>query len=116
MSLAGKVFLITGAVSGIGAGTARHLSELGAKLALIDLNPTQLTETVDDISKSGTFKPFPIVGDVTTDAERIIKETIKHFGRLDVLVNNAGIGYPDSIVDFDADQYDRIMNVNIRLC
>lgn len=114
MNLNGKVILITGAASGIGAEAARHLAKLGAKLSMVDLNPVQLTEVADEISKSAALKPFAIVGDVTKDADRIINETIKHFGQLDVLVNNAGIGFPDSIVDFDVSQYDRIMNVNIR--
>lgn len=55
-----------------------------------------------------------IVADVTKDAERIINETIKHFGRLDVLVNNAGIVALDCILDFKLDQFERIFDINLK--
>lgn len=115
MSLNGKVVLITGAASGIGAETARHLAKLGAKLSLIDLNETQLKGVADEITGAGAFEPLEIIADVTKDAERIINKTNEHFGQLDVLINNAGIagGY-DSVIDFDVRQFDRIMDVNVR--
>lgn len=114
MSLIGKVVLITGAASGIGAEAARHLAKLGAKLSIVDLNETQLTEVAEKISKTGASKPLPTVADITKDAERIIEDTIKHFGQLDVLVNNAGIAISDSIVRFDVNGFDRSMNTKIR--
>lgn len=115
MSLNGKVILITGAASGIGAETARHLAQLGAKLSLIDLNETQLNEVADGIAASGAFNPLRIVADITKDAERIINKTLEHFGQLDVLINNAGIaGRYDSVIDFDVREFDRIMDVNLR--
>lgn len=114
MSFNGKVVLITGAASGIGAETARHLAKLDAKLSLVDLNETLLNEVVTEISQTGTSKPLAIVADVTNDANRIINETISHFGQLDVLVNNAGIASDETFNDFDVERFDRIMMTNVR--
>lgn len=111
MSFNGKVILITGASSGIGAGTAEHLANLGASLALVGRNANNLSEV---IKKCGKTPILPIVADVNTDAKRIIDETIAHFGRLDVLVNNAGVGAKSSIESTSMEPYDYIMTTNLR--
>lgn len=114
MSFSGKVALITGASSGIGADAARHLAKLGANVSIVGRNEKRLNEVADQIIKAGSPMPFPIVADVTKDAERIINETIKHFGQLDILVNNAGIFSLDSVIDFDVNEFDRLLNTNLR--
>lgn len=114
MSFEGKVIIISGAASGIGAGAALHFAELGAKVSIVDKNGNRLNEVADQIIKSGFPKPLPIVADITKDGQRIINDTIDHFGRLDVLVNNAGIFAPDSVVDFDVSHFDHIMSTNLR--
>lgn len=106
--------MLTGAARGIGAETARHLAKLGAKLSIVDLNKKELSQVGNEITKSGGQKPLEIVADVSKDAQRIIDETVKHFGRLDVLVNIAGIFGADSVIEFDETRFDRIMNVNVR--
>lgn len=114
MSLTGKVVLITGASSGIGADAARHLAKLGAKLAIVGRNENRLNEVAKQIIAAKCLKPLPIVADVSTDGKRIIDETVQHFGQIDVLVNNAGIFTYDTISEFDVNEYDRIMNINLR--
>lgn len=114
MSFTGKVVLITGASSGIGADAARHLAKLGAKVAIVGRNEKRLNEVREQIIKAGSPKPLPIVADVSTDAKRIIDETIKHFGQLDVLVNNAGIFMTDTLDNMKMTVYDRIMDTNLR--
>lgn len=114
MSFTGKVVLISGASSGIGADAARHLSKLGAQVSLVGRNEQRLKEVADQIIKAGSTRPLPIVADVTKDGERIINETVKHFGRLDVLVNNAGIFLSDSLPEFNVSEYDRLMDTNLR--
>lgn len=110
----GKVILITGASSGIGADAARHLASLGAKVAIVGRNEGRLNEVANQIKKSGAHTPLPIFADVTKDAERIVDETIKHFDQLDVLVNNAGISSFDNIFSIEMNEFDRVLDTNLR--
>lgn len=114
MSFCGKVVLITGASSGIGADAARHLAKLGANVSIVGRNEKRLNEVAERIVKSGSPKPLPIVADVTKDAKRIIDETVNQFGRIDVLVNNAGVFRVDSVVDFNVSEYDQLMDINLK--
>lgn len=115
MSFVNKVIIITGAGSGIGAHAAVHLASKGAKISLVDRNEIGLIEISDQIKSAGAPDPLFIVADVTTDAERIIGDTVNHFGKLDILINNAGIVARNSVETIDLDEYDRIMNVNVRI-
>lgn len=113
MSFAGKVVLITGASSGIGAATASHLAKLGASLSLSGRNEANLKQVAKD---AGAKDCFTVSGDVTNEADtkRILNETIKHYGKLDVLINNAGILESGTIENTSLEQFDRVMNTNIR--
>nr|XP_014101307.1 uncharacterized oxidoreductase TM_0325-like [Bactrocera oleae] len=115
MSLVGKVVIVTGASSGIGASTAEAFAKLGSKVVLVGRNEANLKATVA-ACKSANSKAelLPIIADVTVDAERIINSTIERFRQLDVLVNNAGIFEVGNILDIDVDQFDRIFNTNVR--
>lgn len=112
MEFENKVVLITGASSGIGAETAVHFAKLGASLALVARNADNLTAVAERCV--GSVKPLIIVADVCKDTEQIIKQTIEHFGKLDVLVNNAGRGAMGSIETTSLAQYDEIMDLNVR--
>lgn len=115
MSFNGKVILITGASSGIGADCARHLAKLGGIVAIVGRNEKRLNEVAEQIKKNGSPTPLAIVADVTQDAQRIIDDTIKHFGQLDILVNNAGILTMDNVSEsFNIEEFDRIWNTNVR--
>lgn len=117
MDFKGKVVLITGASSGIGAGTAEYLANLGASLVLIGRNKDNLSAAAAKcIRPDGVPEPLQIVADVTieADAVRIIDEAIKHFGQLDVLVNNAGIIDTGSIETTTLKQYETIMDTNVK--
>lgn len=113
MSFSGKVILITGAASGIGAQTVRDLAKLGAKVSIVDRNEKGLHEVADEIKKSGLPTPLPIVADITKDTARIVDETIKHFGQLDVLVNNAGIGVADNFFTLEMSKFNNVIDVNV---
>lgn len=113
MTFAGKVILITGASSGIGAATAAHLAKLGASLSLTGRNANNLKQVKNNTNAKNCIT---VSGDVTneTDTIRIMNETIKHYGKLDVLVNNAGILESGTIENTSLEQFDRVMNTNIR--
>lgn len=94
MDFTGKVVLITGASSGIGASTAIYLTNLGASCVLAARNEAKLAEVCKECAALGKATPLTVVTDVTkrADLERLLKLTIAKYGRLDVLVNNAGKG------------------------
>ncbi|XP_072375318.1 3-oxoacyl-[acyl-carrier-protein] reductase FabG-like [Diabrotica undecimpunctata] len=114
MAFTGKVILITGASSGIGAATAKQFASLGATLALAGRNVDNLKQVASDCSTKSI--PLLLQGELTNekDTKAILDKTIEHFGRLDVLVNNAGIIETGSIENTTLDQYDRLMNTNVR--
>lgn len=114
MRFTNKVILITGASSGIGAHTAVHLARKGGSIVLVGRNKKRLNEVSDQIKRNGSTVPLVIVADITTEAGRIISTVIGYFGKLDVLINNAGIQSHNSVEDIDLDEYDRIMNTNVR--
>jgi len=115
-NLTGKVALITGASSGIGAATAVLFSKLGASLALTGRKEGNLAKVGEECALNSDVKPLLISGDLNKeeDAERIVKETIKHFGKLHILVNSAGVLEMGSIENTTMDQYDRVFQCNVR--
>ncbi|KOB75772.1 Short-chain dehydrogenase [Operophtera brumata] len=116
MSFQNKVVLVTGASSGIGAATAIAFAAQGASVSLVGRNETKLAQIAKICEQKGS-KPLVIAADVTNDADakRIMNDTVKHYGTLDVLVNNAGIFAPTSIFSPDAlEGFDRIMTTNLR--
>ncbi|KAH1021544.1 hypothetical protein HUJ04_011044 [Dendroctonus ponderosae] len=94
MQFIGKVVLITGASSGIGAATAQHFAKLGASLALTGRNKDNLQKVATECSKIGAKKePLLLIAELTNEdqTKAIVDDTVIHFGKLDVLVNNAGV-------------------------
>lgn len=88
---------------------------MGASLSLIGRKLDNLNKVAEECAKNGS-QPHVIQGDVTKEADnvKIIEETLKKYGKLDVLVNNAGIIETGTIETTSMDQYDRVMNTNIR--
>ncbi|XP_019617378.1 PREDICTED: uncharacterized protein LOC109464742 [Branchiostoma belcheri] len=116
VSLAGKVALITGASSGIGAATSRLFANLGAQLTLTGRHVPNLERVAGDCEKETQSKPHLVPGDICdeTVAERLVAETVERFGRLDILVNNAGILNMGSIHNTSLEAFDNIFKVNVR--
>eukprot|EP00058_Branchiostoma_floridae_P021834 XP_002607324.1 hypothetical protein BRAFLDRAFT_276598 [Branchiostoma floridae] len=116
--LRGKVTIITGASSGIGRGTAVEFAQLGAHLALTGRNQENLQATAKACVEAGApqDKILLVTGDICDEQvqKNLVEQTVQKFGRIDVLVNNAGIGGPVTIETIDMATYDRIMNVNVR--
>lgn len=114
MRFNGKVVLITDAISGIGADIAHHLVKLGARLSIVAKSANRLNEVGREIATSGSPIPLQIVADVTKDAKRIVDDTIKYFGKLDVLVNITSISIQKNMdLETNAAGFDQIFNANI---
>ncbi|CAG4987620.1 unnamed protein product [Colias eurytheme] len=117
MDFKDKVVIVTGASSGIGTAIAIYMSHLSAKLVLVDRNAKNMESVAKQCENSKGIKPLPVIADISNEAdvERIVKETINHFSKLDVLVNNAGVIGLDSIKDTEIlAKFDRIMSINVR--
>ena len=115
LSLDGRVAVVTGAGRGIGAATARALARAGACVALLDRDPVTLTQTAEQIAVTdGDALPFAV--DIT-DAfavERTLDRVVEEWGRLDVLVNNAGMLREAPLDDLAEDDLQEILDVNLR--
>lgn len=113
MSLEGKVALVTGGGSGVGAAIARQFAEAGAQVVIAGRRLEQLEATRAAIRAS---KPaHPAVADVSDRAQvaALVDQVIQAFGRIDILVNNAGLNIPTRRLDeLAAEDWDELMNVN----
>ena len=98
------VAIVTGGASGLGAATAQRLSEAGAQVAVLDLHPDDAAEGL-----------FAVQADVADDASvrAAVDAVVAHFGRLDIVVNNAGIGAQGTVADNDDAEWLRVLNINL---
>lgn len=114
-NLAGTAAIVTGASSGIGAATARHLAEIGASVTLVARRQDRLEALAADIRSAGGTA-LAVATDITdrSQAEAAVQQTVEQFGRLDTLVNNAGLMLLGPVVDADVDEWERMISVNQR--
>ena len=114
-SIKGKVVAITGASSGIGEATARLLAERGAHIVVGARRTERLEKLVADINARGGSARFRAV-DVTSrkDTQAFVDFAKAEFGRIDVLVNNAGVMPLSNMAEVKVDEWDRMIDVNIR--
>ena len=114
--LNGKVAIITGAAQGQGNATALRFAQEGARVTCFDIQALdRIQETVDDIKKLGS-DGIAIRGDVSkaSDIDACINSTIEKFGRIDVLVNCAGIMILKPFLEQTAEDFQRVMDVNVK--
>src|SRR6185312_9791860 len=114
-NIAGKVVVITGASSGLGEATARHLSSLGAAVVLGARRTDRLKTIAGELTAAGR-KAFAIETDVTDRAQvkRLVDTAVQSCGRVDVMLNNAGL-MPQSLLErLHIDEWDRMIDVNIK--
>jgi len=113
--LANQVALITGGGRGIGRDIAQCFAQEGADLALFDVNPEQLEQTAQDLRQLGR-RAEGLVVDVT-DGKQVdegVAKVLDKFGRLDILINNAGITKDTLVVRMDDAQWDRVLDINLK--
>ncbi len=113
--LDGNVAIVTGAASGIGAASARVFAEEGAKVALADRNHGLLDEVVRDIVDRGG-EAVAIETDVGSEAsvQRMVDQTVQRFGALHIMYANAGISGRFDLETVTAEEFDRVIQVNLR--
>jgi 3-oxoacyl-[acyl-carrier protein] reductase len=123
MKLKDKVAWITGGGSGIGRATAQRFATEGASLVLSDVDEAALKDTVKEIEKSGA-KVVAVTGSVTNreDVQSMVQAALDNFGRLDILINNAGINRDglvarikdDEVKLMNDDKWDQVLDVNLK--
>lgn len=114
MRLAGKVAIITGAASGMGAATARMFAREGAKVVIADVMEHEGKLVADSIGSAALFQRL----DVTDEANwaDVVATTMRHFGKLNILVNNAGVSGSAEQDLYSTDAWNRIMASTQRGC
>lgn len=111
MRLQGKVALVTGAASGIGRATALTFAREGARVMIADIDGAGARRVADEIGDVAIAAQFDVADAHGWD--RAAASLTKEFGRLDILVNVAGIGIPGTIMDLTPDHWDRMVAVNL---
>jgi 3-oxoacyl-[acyl-carrier protein] reductase len=113
--LDGRVALITGGARGIGAGIARRFAEAGARIALFDLDAAACADTVAAVEAAGT-QAIALSVDVadTVRVDEATDDVAERFGRLDVVVNNAGVLRDNLLQDMTEDDWDTVVRVHLR--
>lgn len=115
MRLKDKIVLITGSGSGIGKSSALLFAKEGAKLIVNDVNEDNGKTTVKEIQNNGGEAIY-IKADVTSaeEVKQMVDKAIEHFGRIDVLFNNAGVSGVGAVHETSEELWDRVTNVNIK--
>ncbi|WP_137127292.1 SDR family NAD(P)-dependent oxidoreductase [Roseomonas sp. HF4] len=115
--MSGKVAIVTGGARGIGRGCALELARRGFDIALVDMLPAETARTIAEIEAIGRHA----MGEEADVAEHarakaVVAAVVARFGRIDVLVNNAGRGNPSGILEITEEAFDRTIAVNLKSC
>ena len=106
-SVAGKVAIVTGAASGMGRATAHLLSDEGAKVAVVDLDPERVAVVVKEITDAGgEAEGFDVDVSDLAAVKALVAGVVERFGGVDILINNAGVSIPASAADASDDEFD----------
>jgi 3-oxoacyl-[acyl-carrier protein] reductase len=114
--LAGKVVVVTAAAgTGIGFATAQRCAEEGATVVVSDAHERRLREAADRLAEAGGRRPMPVPCNVTVeeDVQRLYEASVSEHGRIDVAVNNAGLGGNAPIVDMTDEQWSTVLDVTL---
>lgn len=114
-NLDGKVAIITGASKGIGKDLAKILAQAGAHIAIVARNKEQLEEAAHEIERMGV-DVLPVPFDLTKveDTAQIMEGIYEHFGRIDILINNAGINVAKPAEELTPQDWDKVLDINLK--
>lgn len=109
----GKVAIVTGAASGIGAAVARDLVSLGARVVIADFDEAHATDLADELGSASAL-PFKVDVSVAAEVKAMVDFAVARFGGLHLAVNNAGIGAPSTpLADIEIDDWHRVLGVDL---
>jgi len=116
MDLANKVAIVTGGGRGIGRAIALKLAEVGATIVVNDIGDASPVDGVAEEIRAMNRESLAILADVSlsSDVDRLVETTIATYGRIDILVNNAGITRDQLVLRMSDEDWDRVMNVNLK--
>ncbi|MEY9358829.1 glucose 1-dehydrogenase [Bradyrhizobium yuanmingense] len=114
MKLSGKVAAITGAARGIGKACAKRFLDDGVKVVISDVDAEGLAATAAELARPDALRT--VVGNVAkrADVDQLVTTAVKEFGRLDIMVNNAGVARNRDILDITEEEFDEILGINLK--
>ncbi|MBI3075356.1 MAG: SDR family oxidoreductase [Parcubacteria group bacterium] len=114
-NLTGKVALVTGARRGMGKAHARALASQGAKVAVTDINKEECEAVVEEIKAAGgDARAWKLDVANNKEIDIVVGDVAAHFGRLDILINNAGIFEPKPALEMSEDEWEKTIHINLR--
>lgn len=114
--LQGKIAVVTGATKGIGRGIAFALAEHGANVVVVSRHLEECQKTAEEISAAFGVQTLPAAADVTRldQIEALVDQVMERFGRVDILINNAGTAITKKAEDITEQDWDRVLNVDLK--
>lgn len=113
MKLVGKIAIVTGGSGGIGQATAERLLAEGAKVVIASNDEARLAQVASEIGSPDDVVAIPTDVSKKDQIEALVAATVKKFGKLDIMVNNAGIAMIKNFLDVTKEDYDRVLGVNL---
>ena len=114
MKLSGKVAAITGAARGIGKACAKRFLDDGVKVVISDVDADSLAATAAELGRPDALRT--VVGNVAkrADVDQLVATAVKEFGRLDIMVNNAGVARNRDFLEISEEEFDEVIGINLK--